>query len=87
MAVRWEQRPSGQLVIEQNADWLVRIFGALCAIPALYFAWFLGLACVEYGAALLRDTDLVYLEGFELVTDCGPDGMPVYRLRQIRQAR
>jgi hypothetical protein len=54
MAVQWEQTPSGQIVVEQNADWLVRAFGALLLIPAGYLAYFLLLACFEYGAALLH---------------------------------
>jgi hypothetical protein len=54
MAVRWEQDQAGQIVIEQNADGVARVFGALLLIPAFYFAYHLAWAGIEYSAALLR---------------------------------
>jgi hypothetical protein len=54
MAVQWEQTPSGQIVVEQNADWLVRAFGVLFLIPACYLAYYLLMAIFDYGGALLH---------------------------------
>ena len=54
MTLQWEQASSGQIIIEQNADWLVRAFGLLFLLPAGYLAYHLLYAALDYGTALLH---------------------------------